>query len=532
MLMVSGQVLSSEPSELIYWFHPFLSYALAWLYRLNDGVPWYGLMHLGSLALALWAILYTVLLKGCSWQRVGLCVLCVVSLGLPFVLSLQFTKTAFLAGLGGILLLATTLQQDASRHPASWRRFLHLGSAMFLLTLALFIRNRSLMLACIASLPVTGFLAWSVWKARPTRFFLAALASVGLVLLTLSFIALHIYTQSPGWERFSRLNPLKSAFLDYQHVSYTAATQPYFQAVGWSENDYRCLMSWWYVDPQIYSPEKMQAIVAHFPPTVRSAGEIHTALRSLVSHCLAEGTIWVVVPLGAALALLGFRSLSALFVLLATVGGVGLTLILLTVFLKLPPYICEVLLTTPCWVALWFSDNRQERDPSSTWRFGRQLCGGLLVGVVLVVLLLRTDTPLAKAVATSRTIITTNLTLRTALEHLAPTPSLTFIVWGSFPYEAIFPFESHGYLRGLRAIAVAALNQSPVQQRMLDAQGISDLPRALFEREDVFLSFDSDNQAMRLTRYLAEHYGVAVTLTPVFDDPPLRFWKVRRSPAS
>jgi hypothetical protein len=531
MLMVSGQVLSSEPSELIYWFHPFLSYTLAWLYRLNGKVPWYGLMHLGSLVFALWAILYAVLLKGCSWQRVGLCLLCVVSLGLPFITSLQFTKTAFLAGLGGILLLATTLQQDSSYRISWYRRFFRLASGIFLLILSLFIRDRSLMLACVASLPVIGFLAWSAWKTGTTRRFLTVLASVSFVLLTLGFIALSIYTQSPGWDRFNRLNPLKSAFLDYQHVSYTTTTQPYFQEVGWSENDYRCLMSWWYVDPQVYSPEKMQAIVAHFPPTTRSSAEIHTALRSFANHCLAEGTTWVVAPLCAALALLGFRSLTALVVLLATLGGVGLVLGFLAVFLKLPPYICQALVTTPCWVALWLSADRQKLSPASSWHFVRQTCGGLLVGVVLMVLLLRSDTPLAKAVTTSRTIMQTNLALRKALGHLAPTPSLTFIVWGSFPYEAILPLESHNYLRGLRGIAIAALNQSPVQQRMLEAQGISDLPRALFERDDVFLSFDSNNQITILTEYLAEHYGVAVTFTPVFDDPPLRFWKVSRSPA-
>ena len=532
MLMVSGQVLSSEPSELIYWFHPFLSCALAWLYRLNGNVPWYGLMHLGSLVLALWAILYAVLLKGYSWQRVGLCLLCVISLGLPFVISLQFTKTAFLAGLGGLLLLATTLQQDSSCHTSSHRRFFRLASGIFLLILSLLIRNRSLMLACVASLPVVGFLAWSAWKTRTTRLFLTVLACVSLVFLTLEFIALDIYSQSPGWDRFSQLNPLKSAFLDYRHVSYTSATQPYFQEVGWSENDYRCLMSWWYVDPQVYSPEKMQAIVAHFPPTTRSSAEIHTALRSFANHCLAEGTTWVVVPLCAALALLGLRNLPALLVLLTTLGGAGLLLVLLAVFLKLPPYICQALLITPCWVALWLSDNCQEPGTtSSSWHFVRQVGGGLLVGVVLVVLLLRSDTPLAKAVTTSRTIIPTNLALRKALAHLAPTPSFTFVIWGSFPYEAILPMESHAYLQGLRGIAVAALNQSPVQQRMLKAQGISDLPRALFQRDNIFISFDTKNQVTLLTRYLVEHYGVVVTLTPVFDDPPLRFWKVNKSPA-
>lgn len=70
---------------------------------MSGNVPWYGLlMHLSSLVFGLWVILYASLVKQCSLQSIGLGFLCVVGLGLPFVFSLQFTKAAFLAGLGVI----------------------------------------------------------------------------------------------------------------------------------------------------------------------------------------------------------------------------------------------------------------------------------------------------------------------------------------------------------------------------------------------------------------------------------------------
>src|SRR5262245_32650961 len=141
MLMVSGRVLSPEPTGGIFFIHFFLSQTLAWLYRLNADVPWYGLMHLGSLTLAYWVILYAVLLKGFSWQRVSLFLLCLTSLGLPFALSLQFTKTAFLVGLGGGLLLATTLQQSFSRSASKGQLLRRLAGATCLLMLAVMIRR-------------------------------------------------------------------------------------------------------------------------------------------------------------------------------------------------------------------------------------------------------------------------------------------------------------------------------------------------------------------------------------------------------
>jgi hypothetical protein len=535
LLMVSGRVLSPEPTGWIFFMHIVLGQALAWLYRLNPDIPWYGLMHLGSLTVAYWMILYAVLLKEFSWRRVSLVLLCLVSLGLPFALGLQFTKTAFLVGLSGALLLATTLHQHATRSATRGQLLRRLVAATLLLMLALTIRRESLHLVGVLSLPLFTWLAWTAWQSQRLPVFLGVCASVSLVLVLLDATHFHRYAQDPAWHRFSVLNPLKSEFIDYKHIPYTAATRPYFQEVGWSENDYHCLMNWWYVDPQVYAPEKMHAIAAHFPLTTRFTADSLNAVASLAT-CLDGGAIWIVVPLCAALALFGLRNFAAWLILLATLGATGLTLVLFSVFLKLPLYVCQPILTAPCWIALWLSEDIPESRPASPWHFVRQVTGGLLVGVVFGVLLFRSDTPLAKGITGSQVTVKRNHQFREALARLSPTPTQTFVAWGEgFPYEAILPLERHGYLDNFRVVAVAAGNQSPIQRRMLEIQGIADLHRALFEREDVFLSFRSkDVQGMLLTRYLAEHYAVSITLTPIFDRPPLRFWKVTRvsAPAS
>src|SRR5262245_52621202 len=193
-------------------------------------------MHLVSLTLAYWVILYAVLLKGFSWQRVSLFLLCLTSLGLPFALSLQFTKTAFLVGLGGGLLLATTLQQSFSRSASKGQLLRRLAGATCLLMLAVMIRRESLQLIEILFIPLFGVLAWSAWHSQRFFFFLTVLVSLSLVLVTLNLVHYRIYSQDPAWERFQRLNSLKSEFLDYHRISYNAASQPYFQEIGWSEN--------------------------------------------------------------------------------------------------------------------------------------------------------------------------------------------------------------------------------------------------------------------------------------------------------
>jgi hypothetical protein len=141
---------------------------------------------------------------------------------------------------------------------------------------------------------------------------------------------------------------------------------------------------------------------------------------------------------------------------------------------------------------------------------------------------MRSDTSIAKILTFSRTVRQHNTDLRAALVHLNPHPSQTFVVWGAaFPYEAILPLEHHGYLQNLRILGLGASNQSPMQQRMLEAQGIHDLHRALFERQDVFLSLSPERgEDKLLEQYLAEHYGVTVTVTPYWQEGLLRLWKV------
>src|SRR5437773_804415 len=114
MLTVSGQVTSPEPTASVIFMNFFLGRLLAELYRITGSVPWYGLLHICSLTAALWAIAYGLIMKGMSYKRVGLFLLCLVSCGLPFLIALQFTKTACLVGLGGLFLLYGTLIDGAT----------------------------------------------------------------------------------------------------------------------------------------------------------------------------------------------------------------------------------------------------------------------------------------------------------------------------------------------------------------------------------------------------------------------------------
>jgi hypothetical protein len=390
------------------------------------------------------------------------------------------------------------------------------------------IRRESLYLVSILSLPLLVFLAWSARKSQSLLFFLTVLTSLSLLLFALASVHTRAYSQSPEWSRFDRLLRLKSEFIDYHHIPYNTKTQPYFREVGWSENDYRCLQHWLYIDPGIYSPEKLQAIVAHFPPTARSREDIQSAFLGLLSHFHADGILWLLFPLWSSIILLGIHSYPRLLTMLAIGLGAPSVMSLLAIFFHLPDRVFHPVVTSVCWFALLLYEEPRTPSIASHQSRLRQCCGFLCVGVTLLLLLMRSDTSIAKILTFSRTVRQHNTDLRAALVHLNPHPSQTFVVWGAaFPYEAILPLEHHGYLQNLRILGLGASNQSPMQQRMLEAQGIHDLHRALFERQDVFLSLSPERgEDKLLEQYLAEHYGVTVTVTPHWQEGLLRLWKV------
>jgi hypothetical protein len=528
MLFVSGRVVNSTPSGEVYWLHPFLSHALAALYRLPAEVPWYGVMHIGGLVLAFWMMLYALFLKECSWRPLTLFLLCLLSFGFPSVLSLQFTKTAFLVGLGGVFLCTVTLQQSFAQPGLSRLTLSRLIGGLLMLILALMIRRKSLYLVGLVSLPVLGFLAWTAWKSQALRWFLTVATSFSLLLFALASVHTHVWARSPEWSRFDRVLQLKSALVDYQQVPYNTQTEPFFREVGWSANDYACLQHWLYLDAEVYSPEKLHALLARFPATVRSRANLHHALLVLRAHFDADGIAWLLLPLWASILLLGVHRRPRVLTSLAVGVGVLVAMFLLALFFHLPDRVFHPLVTSVC----WFSLVLYEGHPSTGARLARarQWGGFGCMGITLLVLLTRADTSLVKILTFSVMTRQTNADLRAALVHLNPQPSQTFVVVGAaFPYEAILPLERQEYLRNLRILSLGPSNQSPMQQRMLGAQGIGDLHRALFEQPDVFLILSPERgEDILVERYLAEHYQVAVTITPYWHEGPLRVGKVTR----
>jgi hypothetical protein len=524
MLNVSGRAFP-EPTEYVFWMNVVLTRLLVRLYRFTGDVPWYGLLHALVLSSGLAAVGYALLLRAASLRRFTLWAVALLLLGVPLAVQWQFTRTAALGATAGVFLATATLSGGTA---SAGRMVARLGAAASLLLLGYVIRPPSFWLVLLVLSPLILFLAWTGGRARAW--------SAGLVVVTGTLVAALSMADArayadPEWVRFRELNRLKSLFLDFRAVPFDATTRSALAAVGWSETDYHLLMRWFYVDPEVHSPEKLAAVAER---ARRDGPSVSQRLASGVRGVLGDvgGTpgAWIAGALLLGTALIGVRRPAALATLVSTVAMAIGVAVVLHGFAKLPLRVFEPMLVAVAWLALLLGG-----DPALATRPGRRdraakVVGFSLVGLALLLGLAHPGSPLRTVGARSRQAVQANDDLKGALQRIGLEPWQTVVVvGGTFPYESILPMPVPDYLRDVRLVAVAASNQSPVQRRLLAVRGISDLPRALFERDDVLITiYPEAGDDRLLERYIAEHYRVPVKVVPWRHEGPVRLWKVTR----
>ncbi len=523
MLTLSGRAISPEPTEYAIFMNIYLSRAIAMLYRLAGDVPWYGLTMIGSVTAALAAMVYAILIGSLSLRRLPLIVICLAFCGLPFVVMLQFTRVAFMAGLGGVFLLyAAIASHCAGGVPRSWTAG-RLLAASLLLAQAFMIRKESLYVVLLLSIPLLLHLIWRVRRARATKLLLATLAGIGLLLAALGYGHFRTYDQDPEWRRFNEINRLKSWFVDWQWVRYSEDTKHIFEDVGWSHNDYLMMMRWFYVDPEIYSLENLETITAHFS----AAGSVELpalvlGVRTVVWAMRGDEFLWAATPLILGIVLLGVRGGDRWRVLVWTAMIAFGVLVGFIAFLKLQPRIYHPTVLSVVWFALLLSQDRARSSHRALHAIGLIL----MVASIPLMLSLK-SAPIHGLILRSRHVVEANRDLRVSLLRLAPRATETYVSWGgSFPYEYTLPLESTAYLKDLRIVMLGFVNGSPLQREMMAAQGISDLPRSLFARDDVLIFSRAPRDHPLLETYIEEHYGATVELENRFDSPSLSVWQV------
>jgi hypothetical protein len=507
-LIVAGRCYTDEPDEHLVFSNVLVGLALRGLYRAAPEVPWYGLYLTAVTALALWGLCYALLRARPDRVQVVLAGGFLLTVGLPCLVWLQFTRTAALAALAGVALL---LVATVGRAGAVAR-----SSGLLLLLLSCLVRFESCLLLCAVLAPVLVGALLSPATPRRRRVALAGcLAGVLAGGWALGRFNLWYYERDPGWRGFYEYNALRAQFTDYFRVDLNERTRPSLAAVGWSSVDLAMLYSWSFADRDRFSAEKLRAVLAAVGPSDRLM--MFRSWHDLADLLGTDGNL---------LALLGFG-----FVCLALMGGGWRARIIPVLCLLAALAVSAVLyfyfhlparVYFPAYAAFPAAALiRLAPAQSGTALVPRQLppfawaatlaAVGVLIAWRLVAL--RKDNALAQD---------RDARALRMVQGLGPRRGQLFVAWAAnFPIEELVsPLRPLSAVRNLKLVGLGWLTPTPLTERRLREFGITDLYPALYERRDVFLISDEGLNWL-LAQYLGRHYHVRLGAKVVFKHPAL-----------
>ncbi|MDD3335179.1 MAG: hypothetical protein PHI98_06620 [Eubacteriales bacterium] len=213
--------------------------ALAGFYRLWGGLPWHAMLMTAIQALALIALLRSVLFL-CNQQGIyplwGLLAFAALYLGVgvKFMVRLQFTAAPGYCGAALAALLWTL--------PESKRgKLLCCVIGMSLLTFALLLRLQGGLLV----LPVPLLMGLAKWLKRDhasRAALLACLCALGLTTAVLATDGILYRTNEPGWDEHAEFAELSGVLLDYHNDDETYRLAE--KVTDWSPELISCVRNW------------------------------------------------------------------------------------------------------------------------------------------------------------------------------------------------------------------------------------------------------------------------------------------------
>ena len=227
-----------------------------------NGIVGYSIATLAVLALT-GAILLYVVSECCGWP-IAIFV-CVLVLTRP-VLFPQFTINA------GLLAVAAIVCWHIYGTRGS-KRALFGGCLLFLFSY-LIRRNECLLVLLIA----TPLLPW----LKLVRERVAGMAALCLMfaLVMATFIDHQAY-QGEDWRAFNALNSVRMKFSDYGAGRHLKRHPEILARHGYTANDINLIANWFFVDPQIANPVRLQAMLADLGPLLMQEGTVAKGLDAL-----------------------------------------------------------------------------------------------------------------------------------------------------------------------------------------------------------------------------------------------------------
>jgi hypothetical protein len=447
-MIVSGTGFASVPDEHLLFSNILLGRLLRTLYAAWPSRPWYdyALSALGALA---HGVLAYAAVRAAPDRAALVLYAGYLAASLKLATTLQFTMTAFAAAQAGLLLALSLVERPAS---GRWRP-VAVSLAVCLGVAGALVRADAFWLAAALTVAPAAVLCWRRDRTRVAPF---AMAVAGVVVLVLCAEAYdrRDYARESAWDECRQLQAAIHELQDVRRVDETQHdVAEAMRLAGWSRNDLRVLLAWFYPDGTVFDTGSLRAFLGRLPPVPDRPARSADALRRVLRPAL--------VPI--ALALLGAvllwgHSLRYVGVLAAALAAALAVLVFLAVWRKLPSHVWIMVVLWPAATALAL---RPAGLPASR-RSPRVAAAAALAAVALAwSASLRLQEAAETKQATAR--------LRASLEEVPrPGGEALLVTWApTFPLDAAPTFEPDWTPAGLRLFSLGWPHRTPAARDTL-----------------------------------------------------------------
>lgn len=254
-----------EYESRIVCIHEFIGKLLKGLLTIFPSVPWYSVIQYVCLFAAFTAILFIFLSNEKNEYRYIMSWIFLITFGYECYVKIQFSKTAGVLTIAGILLLYEALRTKRIHFPS-----LIFGAVLSILGSLWRFNVFCMVLPIIGSIGV--FIAVRYLKEKSYKD-LIRFSSVFIVLFLicfgLKFYDIRVYESNEEWNDYITFEKARVQLLDYGFPNYDENIQTY-QELGISQNDLRLYRYWNYGDPDLFTIDRINALTDTKDKTVFS----------------------------------------------------------------------------------------------------------------------------------------------------------------------------------------------------------------------------------------------------------------------
>jgi hypothetical protein len=513
--IVSG-VATGAPSADMVFSNILIGRVLQQFYQWTDRLNWYTAYLLAVHVATMTGLLYAFLRMQPSRTSVALFVIVFAQFEVALIQYLQFTSTAAMAGVVGLLLVLVSTTECGGKS---------LLAAVYggmLIVLAGMIRTESMYYALALLVPLVAY--DTVIRRR-----WAAVVRIGIC-LGIAFVPIAYdrwhYERDPRWRSFEEYNYTRALLHGAPIVDYEEHSRFFFDRVGWSETDWNMFENYWFfVDPKIYSFEHLKTILDRFQGTNWSRTDSSAYREQRLAKVSTVRALMYANVLLAILLARGAR-LRVFLIGLAQCLFVEMLLVEWSLYVRLVGrVIVPAFFATT--VILFFIERRAAGERRFLITLPTRTSVRRLSAAAAVVFCLF-YAPLCYQVTAGHLMASDYFcgfqrAFRTFVRnvdsrYVAKNPNALFVNWGAvLPTHLISPFDDFRSMRRLPMISLGWWTRSPPCDDLFRRLGISNLYREVYENPNIYL-FASATELKFLSQFAWEHYRerIAVKQHDVF----------------